>query len=37
MMTGNPRDELLEKFGDELEILCKPLDGAKLAKLFASL
>jgi signal transduction histidine kinase len=37
MMTGNPRDGLLEQFGDELEILCKPLDSAKLAKLFAGL
>ena len=37
MMTGNPRDSVLEEFGDELEILFKPLDSAKLEKLFANL
>ena len=37
MMTGNPRDSVLEEFGEELEILFKPLDSAKLEKLFANL
>ena len=37
MMTGNPKDSVLEEFGDELEILFKPLDSAKLEKLFAAI